>query len=119
MEARNLHLQQKYSEIREKEVRYETLFCDDAELLVVAFGSAARLTQKAIEMAREEGLKVGLLRPITLWPFPSKAIAELAKGSMPDRWFRTFVLPSTVPCLLSSLVAWAVLFLSPRRLWKY
>ena len=80
MEARNLHLQQKYSEIREKEVRYETLFCDDAELLVVAFGSAARLTQKAIEMAREEGLKVGLLRPITLWPFPSKAIAELAKG---------------------------------------
>ena len=80
MEARNLHLQQKYAEIREKEVRYETLFCDDAELLVVAFGSAARLTQKAIEMAREEGLKVGLLRPITLWPFPSKAIAELAKG---------------------------------------
>ena len=80
MEARNLHLQQKYAEIREKEVRYETLFCDDAELLVVAFGSAARLTQKAIEMAREEGVKVGLLRPITLWPFPSKAIAELAKG---------------------------------------
>ena len=80
MEARNLHLQQKYAEIREKEVRYETLFCDDAELLVVAFGSAARLTQKAIEMAREEGVKVGLLRPITLWPFPSKAIAEMAKG---------------------------------------
>ena len=69
-----------YAEIREKEVRYETLFCDDAELLVVAFGSAARLTQKAIEMAREEGVKVGLLRPITLWPFPSKAIAEMAKG---------------------------------------
>ena len=69
-----------YAEIREKEVRYETLFCDDAELLVVAFGSAARLTQKAIEMAREEGIKVGMLRPITLWPFPSKAIAEEAKG---------------------------------------
>ena len=80
MEARNIHLQEKYAEIREKEVRYETLYCDDAEYLIVAFGSAARLTQKAIEMAREEGLKVGLLRPITLWPFPSKQIAEMAKG---------------------------------------
>ena len=80
MEARNLHLQKKYAEIREKEVRYETLHTEDAELLIVAFGSAARLTQKAIEMAREEGVKVGMLRPITLWPFPSKAIAEEAKG---------------------------------------
>ena len=80
MEARNLHLQKKYAEIREKEVRYETLHTEDAELLIVAFGSAARLTQKAIEMAREEGVKVGMLRPITLWPVPSKAIAEEAKG---------------------------------------
>ena len=80
MEARNLHLQAKYAEIREKEVRYETLYCEDAEFIIVAFGSAARLTQKAIEMAREEGIKVGLLRPITLWPFPSKAIAEMAQG---------------------------------------
>ena len=80
MEARNLHLQQKYAEIREKEVRYETLLTDDAEVLIVAFGSAARLTQKAIEMAREEGIKVGMLRPITLWPFPSKQIAAEAKG---------------------------------------
>lgn len=80
MEQRNLHLQDKYKEIQEKEVRYETQQCDDAELLIVAFGSAARLTQKAIEIARAEGIKVGLLRPITLWPFPSKAIAEIAKG---------------------------------------
>ena len=80
MEARNIHLQEKYAEIREKEVRYETMFCDDAEYIIVAFGSAARLTQKAIEMAREEGIKVGLLRPITLWPFPTKAIAEMAQG---------------------------------------
>ena len=80
MEQRNLHLQAKYKEIQEKEVRYETQQCDDAELLIVAFGSAARLTQKAIEIARAEGIKVGLLRPITLWPFPSKAIAEMAKG---------------------------------------
>ncbi len=80
MEARNLHLQEKYAEIREKEVRYETQQCDDADFLIVAFGSAARLTQKAIEIARAEGIKVGLLRPITLWPFPSKQIAEVAKG---------------------------------------
>ena len=80
MEARNLHLQAKYAEIREKEVRFETLYCEDAEFIIVAFGSAARLTQKAIEMAREEGIKVGLLRPITLWPFPSKAIVEMAQG---------------------------------------
>ena len=80
MELRNLHLQEKYKTIREKEVRYETIQCDDADFIVVAFGSAARLTQKAMEMAREEGLKVGLLRPITLWPFPSEAIAQVAKG---------------------------------------
>lgn len=80
MELRNIHLQEKYKTIREKEVRYETIQCDDADFIVVAFGSAARLTQKAMEMAREEGLKVGLLRPITLWPFPSEAIAQVAKG---------------------------------------
>ncbi len=80
MEQRNLHLQEKYKTIREKEVRYESIQCDDADFIVVAFGSAARLTQKAMEMAREEGLKVGLLRPITLWPFPSEAIAQVAKG---------------------------------------
>lgn len=80
MELRNLHLQEKYKTIREKEVRYETIQCDDADFIVVAFGSAARLTQKAMEMACEEGLKVGLLRPITLWPFPSEAIAQVAKG---------------------------------------
>ena len=80
MEARNLHLQKKYKEICEKEVRYETMQCEDADVLIVAFGSAARLTQKAIEIARAEGIKVGMLRPITLWPFPSKAIAEMAKS---------------------------------------
>ena len=80
MEARNLHLQEKYKEIQEKEVRYETLECDDADYLIVAFGSAARLTQKALEIARAEGIKAGLLRPITLWPFPSKQIAEMARG---------------------------------------
>ena len=78
MEQRNLHLQAKYAEIEEKEARYEELDTEDAEYLIVAFGSMARIGQKAMEMAREEGLKVGMLRPITLWPFPTKAIAAYA-----------------------------------------
>lgn len=78
MEQKNLHLQAKYAEIREKEVRYEMLQCDDADYLIVAFGSAARIAQKAIELCRAEGIRVGLLRPITLWPFPTRVIADLA-----------------------------------------
>ncbi len=78
MEQHNLHLQRKYAEIREKEVRFETQHMDDAEYMIVAFGSAARIAEKSIELAREEGLKVGLFRPITLWPFPTKEIAALA-----------------------------------------
>jgi 2-oxoglutarate ferredoxin oxidoreductase subunit alpha len=79
MEKRNLHLQQKYAEIQEKEVRFEEIDCEDAEYLIVAFGSCARIAQKAMETAREEGMKIGLLRPITLWPFPTQQVAELAK----------------------------------------
>ena len=79
MEQRNLHLQAKYAEIEEKETRYEELDAEDAEYLIVAFGSCARIAQKAMEHAREEGIKVGLFRPITLWPFPSKALKERAK----------------------------------------
>ena len=80
MEKHNLHLQEKYRKIEETEVRYETHDCDEAEYLVVAFGSAARIAQKAIEIAHEEGIKVGLFRPITLWPFPKKEINSMAKG---------------------------------------
>ncbi len=80
MEEHNLHLQRKYQTIRENEVRYETRHCEDADYLIVAFGSAARISENAIEMARKEGLKVGLLRPITLWPFPTEAVAKFAEG---------------------------------------
>lgn len=79
MEQRNLHLQAKYNEIKENEVRYETMQMEDADYMIVAFGSAARLAEKAIEIAREEGIKVGLFRPITLWPFPETQIAEMAR----------------------------------------
>lgn len=80
MEERNIKLQKKYQTIKDTEVRYETQKCDDADYVIVSFGSAARISEKAIEMAREAGIKVGLFRPITLWPFPTKQIRDIAKG---------------------------------------
>ncbi len=80
MEKRNLRLQEKFQTICDNEVRCEAQQCDDADYIIVSFGSAARIGEKAVELARAEGIKVGLFRPITLWPFPSKEIAALAKG---------------------------------------
>ena len=81
MEQRNLHLQEKYQQIRDNEVRFETMnLNEDDDYMIVAFGSAARIAEKAMELAKEEGMKVGLFRPITLWPFPEKEIAAAAKG---------------------------------------
>ena len=80
MEQKNLHLQEKYQQIREAEVRYETQHVDDADYLIVAFGSTARIAEKAIEIAQEKDMKVGLFRPITLWPFPEKEVVAAAKG---------------------------------------
>ncbi len=81
MELRNQHLQKKYATIKEKEVRYETIqLDDDTDIMIVAFGSAARIAEKAIENAREQGIKAGLFRPITLWPFPEKEIAQAVHG---------------------------------------
>ena len=79
MEDNNLRFQAKYREIEKNEVRYEAIDCENADYIIVAFGSLARICLKAQEMAREEGIKVGILRPITLWPFPSDIIAEYAK----------------------------------------
>jgi 2-oxoglutarate ferredoxin oxidoreductase subunit alpha len=81
----NHKLQAKYNEIRDKEVRYEEIMCDDAEFLIVAYGSSARICQKAVELARSKGIKVGLFRPITLFPFPSRQLlahAGKVKGIM-------------------------------------
>ena len=80
MEQRNLALQRKYEEIQKAEVRYDSQRLEDAELVIVSFGSASRIAEKAIELAREDGLKVGLFRPITLWPFPLTQFQEVAKG---------------------------------------
>ena len=78
LEAHNVRLQAKYAAIAEHEVRWASELLDDAEIAVVAYGTAARVARTAIERAREAGLAVGLLRPISLWPFPSAAIAAIA-----------------------------------------
>ncbi|MCF8303953.1 MAG: 3-methyl-2-oxobutanoate dehydrogenase subunit VorB [Bacteroidales bacterium] len=74
----NLKLQKKYREIEKNEVLSEEIECDDAEYLLVAFGTSSRICQKVVKMARDEGIKLGLLRPITLYPFPVKEVARLA-----------------------------------------
>jgi 2-oxoglutarate/2-oxoacid ferredoxin oxidoreductase subunit alpha len=79
MEKRNERLQAKYRVIEENEVRYEMLQCDDAEYAFVAYGSSARICQKAVEIARKNGIKVGLFRPISLFPFPSMELEKLSK----------------------------------------
>ena len=76
LERHNWKLHRKYQELKDNEVRCETNGLDDAHLVVTAFGSTARIAKTAIRMAREEGLKVGLLRPITLFPFPEKVFFE-------------------------------------------
>lgn len=74
MEKNNERFQAKYRVVEATEVRYEEVKCNDADYLLVAFGSAARICLKAIDLARKEGIKVGLLRPITLWPFPTEIL---------------------------------------------
>lgn len=78
MEQHNFDLLAKYKEIEENEVRYEEFQTEDADYVLVAYGTSSRISQKVVEIAREKGIKLGLLRPITLWPFPKKRVAELA-----------------------------------------
>ena len=80
MEQKNLELQAKYQLAKDNETRCEITNCDDADYVIVAFGSAARITEKSIEMARSRGIKVGLFRPITLWPFPEKELRKTVDG---------------------------------------
>jgi 2-oxoglutarate/2-oxoacid ferredoxin oxidoreductase subunit alpha len=76
LEKRNWNLQAKFSLMKENEVRYETFMVDDADYIMVAFGTVARITMNAVKRARKAGLKVGLIRPISLWPFPDKPFLE-------------------------------------------
>lgn len=77
-EKHNHRLQAKYRSMEENEVRYEEMMLEDAEYVIVAYGSSARISQKAVKLAREKGIKAGLLRPVTLFPFPKKPIEELS-----------------------------------------
>jgi 2-oxoglutarate/2-oxoacid ferredoxin oxidoreductase subunit alpha len=78
LEDHNKKLQEKYRLITETEVRAETYYAKDSDIVIVAYGSVARMAKAAMEKAREKGLKAGFIRPITLWPFPSKTIEAVA-----------------------------------------
>jgi 2-oxoglutarate/2-oxoacid ferredoxin oxidoreductase subunit alpha len=79
LEQANLQMQEKLQGIAATQQRWDTYAVEDAEILIVAFGTVARIAQSAVRMARRQGLKVGLFRPISLWPFPAQALAEAAQ----------------------------------------
>lgn len=79
LEKTNIERFERYKLIEENEARYESFMTEDAEIVVVAFGIAARVSKNAVAAARKEGIKAGLIRPITVWPFPKKPISELAE----------------------------------------
>ena len=81
MEVNNERFQATYRQIEANEVRFETYGTEDCDYLIVAFGSIARISQKAVELARKEGIKIGIIRPITLWPFPHDEVKRLASKS--------------------------------------
>ena len=78
LEKNTLRLGEKFKRIEENEVRYEEVKVDDGEIVLIAFGTASRICKAALAMGRDEGIKIGLLRPITLWPFPMKFLNQLA-----------------------------------------
>ncbi|MBM2841806.1 MAG: korA [Bacteroidetes bacterium] len=82
MEQINLALQAKYKTITQNEIRFESIRTEDADYIIVAYGLAARVAHRAVEIAREKGIRAGLLRPITLWPYPYSMIRELTKRTM-------------------------------------
>ncbi len=79
LEAHNIKLQKKYRKIEKEEVRYETYKLEDADKVIVAYGSVSRIGKACVDRLREEGVKAGLFRPVTLWPFPYKELSDLAK----------------------------------------
>ncbi len=79
LEKKNFERYERYKKVEENEVIYESFMMDDAEYCVVAFGIAARVSKNAVVAARKEGIKVGLIRPVTLWPFPKKVLSETAE----------------------------------------
>lgn len=82
LEQHNLDLQQKYDIIKKNEVKYETYEVEDADIIIVAYGISSRISKNAVKQARQQGIKVGMIRPITLWPFPTEVIKKYAKPSI-------------------------------------
>jgi 2-oxoglutarate ferredoxin oxidoreductase subunit alpha len=81
LEELNLERAEKYKKIKANEQRYDEIHCDDADLIVVAYGTAARVAGAAVRLARQKKLRVGLFRPITLWPFPCDALRGMSKNT--------------------------------------
>ncbi len=79
LEAHNWKLAAKWSKIEKREIRWESYYCEDAGYVVISFGTCARIAKEAVERAREEGMSIGIFRPITLWPFPYLQLAECLK----------------------------------------
>lgn len=84
LEAHNLKLQAKFADMKHAETRWEEYHCDDATMVVVAYGTAARIARAAVDAARQMGLKVGMFRPITVWPFPAEALTRLCERGVTD-----------------------------------
>jgi 2-oxoglutarate ferredoxin oxidoreductase subunit alpha len=84
LEEHNIDLQNKYKEIEEKELKYELYKTDnDCDAYIAAFGTMGRISKSVIDLAEKDGYKIGLIRPITLWPFPYKQVSELASKGKP------------------------------------
>ncbi len=81
LEEKNLILAAKYAQAKQEECRWENYLTEDAEIVVSAFGSCARIAKAAVDLAREQGIKAGLFRPISLWPFPEEAAADACKNA--------------------------------------
>lgn len=79
LEEWNWRRWEKYQKIIKTEQRFEQISCDDAEIIIVAYGTSARVSEAGLRLAREKGIRAGLLRPITLWPFPADIISELSR----------------------------------------
>ena len=79
LEKHNIHLQELYSNVEDKEAQAEEYMTDDAEYVIVSYGTSSRIARKAVKKLREDGVKVGLFRPITLWPYPMKELNEISK----------------------------------------
>ncbi len=83
LERVNMRLQEKYNVIKSKEVRYEELYCDDSKIILVAYGTTSRICRSVVQRLRGEGMKVGMFRPITLWPFPEERLSKI--GAMAEK----------------------------------